>query len=313
MPARLSAVVVTVALLAGRACALAPDEVLVVANAANADSVALAKFYAARRAIDAQNVVLVKTTMGDDVSRAKYDAEIRDPIRRAVTDRKLKDKIRCICLMWGVPLRVGAPADSADRKAQAALRTTATRMHYRLAVVYKMLGTVGRSFPKPRTAGLKPLAALFAPSMPAPPKPLMSVKQLDEDIHRLLAARQIELEKIRDPARRAIASRQLTGMHLELRGLRGLIDHVRDSRPPEAPEVKDLQNQLAEAERRLAQVRSAVTGTDSLNEMLDLVIQTDGLLAAVAYADKLNAQAEKVSHIVKSEAAVDSELALLWR
>jgi len=313
MKTRASAVTAALVLIAARACALAPDEVLVVANATHADSTALARFYAAKRGIDARNVVLIKTTGATEVSRAKYDAEIRDPIRRAIIDRKLKDKIRCLCLLWGVPVRVKAPEDSADRKAQAAVRIAATRMHYRLAVDYKMLGTVGRTFPKPRTTGLKPAAALFAASMPAPTKPLMSVKKLAEDIHRLLALKQIDLEKTRDPARRAIASRQLMAMQLELRGLHGLIDHIRDSRPAAAPEVKDLRKQLADAERRLAEIRSARSGTASLKEMLDLMAQTDGLLAAAAYAEKLTARVKKIAHIVKSEAAVDSELALLWR
>jgi len=307
------AVAAALLLLAAPAGALGPDEVLVVGNAADAESAALAKFYAARRGIDARNVVLIRTTRATKISRAKYDAEIRDPIRRAITDRKLKDKIRCLCLLRGVPLRVDAPKDPADGTDQAAVRTVTTRMHYRLAIDYKMLGTVGRSFPRPRTAGLTPVAALFVASMPAPPKPLMSVKKLRDDLHRLLALKQVELEKIGDPARRAIASRQLTAMHLELRGLRGLLDHIRDARPAGAPRADDLRKRLAQADRRLARLRSAKVTVDGLKEVLDLIAQTDGLLTAIAYAQKLQTQSKKVSHVVKSEAAVDSELALLWR
>ena len=302
-----------VALVSAPVWALTPKEVLVVGNAAQADSVALAKRYAAKRHIDPRRLVLVKTSTGTDVSRAKYNSEIRDPIRRAIADRKLKGTIRCLCLLWGMPLRVHGPADSADNKSQAAARTAATRMHYRLATDYKMLGTIGRAFPRARTAGLKPLAALFAPSQLAPSKPLTPVKGLRDDIHRLLAVKQIELGRMRDRARRQIILRQLMAVHLELGGLRGLIDHVRDTRPAGAPKIEDLQKQLAEGDRRLARVRSTPPKTRSLAELLDLIVQTDGVLAAVAYAEKLKVRTERVSHVVKSEASVDSELALLWQ
>jgi uncharacterized protein (TIGR03790 family) len=304
--------VLVTALAARCASALAPQEVFVVANRASADSVALARYYAAQRGIASSHVLLLATTLGATVSRADYDRQIRDPIRRALEDGRLKDKVRCICLMWGVPLRVEAPADAPHEKAWAAVGAAQQKMHYRLAIDYKLLGAVGRDFTAPRTADLKPLGALFAPRMPVPDKPLPSISQLKDDIHKLLPDRQAQIGKITDAGHRKIAARQLLALHLDLRGLGGLIEHIRDARPSEAPRTEDIQKQLDQANRRLAQMRREKVRAESLGELFDLIEQAGGLLTAITQADQLYLQMRKVNHLVKSEAAVDSELALLW-
>jgi len=293
-----------------RAQGLSAKEVLVVANAASEDSVALAKYYAAKRGIDARQVVVLRTAIGTDVTRREYDAEIRDPIRRALIERKLTDRIRCVCLMWGMPLRAGGA--SRPGGASAGAKTAVVRMHYRLAMDYKLLGTVGRSFPEPRTKGLRPVASLFAASREAPAEPLMPVAKLRTDIARLLAARQGTLAGIAGARPRAIAARQLMAMHLELRGLRGLIDHLRVTKPDGAPSIEALGKQLAQAERRLAALRSARPKATPSAELLAALEQTDGLLAAIDRAGKAAAPTGSARHAVKSESAVDSELALLW-
>lgn len=101
-----------VSLTAGPAAALSPNEVLVVGNAADPDSVALARYYAAKRGIPATNVVLIETTGPGQtlVTRAHFDGVLREAVRKALATPAGR-QVRCLSLMYGVPYRVQAPAD----------------------------------------------------------------------------------------------------------------------------------------------------------------------------------------------------------
>ena len=103
-------VVLVVATWTLEAAALGPRQVLVVANAHNRDSVALAKFYMAKRGIPKDNLVLLKTTSDFDIDRAGYVAQIRDPLRQSMLQSGLAKRIRCICVMFGVPGRITGQA-----------------------------------------------------------------------------------------------------------------------------------------------------------------------------------------------------------
>jgi uncharacterized protein (TIGR03790 family) len=293
------------------ATALTPDEVLVVANRTHPDSLALAKLYAERRAIPAQNVLHLATVTRDYASRRHYEARIRDPIRKALIDRKLTGRIKCIVLTWGVPIRVGPPKD-AQADARASLKVLARRMHFRLAVDYKLLASVGRTFPAPRTQGLEPVGKLFASPAPALPKPLPAIRVLTREIERLLREKQAAVPTIREAGRRQIAARQLMGLYLDLHGLTGLIRHVRDRRPVGAPDANDLRKQLDEANRRIEQLRKARTDAPKLLELLALMEKAVGLVAAAPYAARFAAAMGDGSPLATASASVDSELALLW-
>jgi uncharacterized protein (TIGR03790 family) len=297
---------------AGAAQALTPAQVLVVGNEASPESSELARYYAAARGIPKGNVLLIRTSLGMDVSRGDYDAQIRDPIRKALIDRKLKDSVRCICLVWGVPLRAAGPADTAEEKLRLIVRTAGTKIHYRLAVAQKLAATIGKDFPEPRTQGLSPLAALFTSPVPAPPEPLPAVAQLRDDLHKLLAAKQIEVGRIQDPAKRKIAVRQLMAIHQELGGTQGLFDHIRDTHPADAPSAQDLTAVLDGINTHLARLAGARPQAETVEEVLNLVEQGGGILTAASYIDKLQEQLKNADIVGKSEAAVDSELALLW-
>jgi uncharacterized protein (TIGR03790 family) len=300
------------AFAAGAAQALTPAQVLVVGNEASPESAELARYYAVARGIPKDNVLLIRTSLGMDVSREEYDTQIRGPIRKALIDRKLKDSIRCICLVWGVPLRAAGLKDTPEEKVRTIARAAATKMHYRLAVADKLAATIGRDFAEPRTQGLSPLAALFATPPPASPEPLPSVGHLRDELHKLLAAKEIEVGKIQDPAKRKIAVRQLMALHQELGGTQGLFDHIRDTHPADAPSAQDLTTVLDGINTRLAQLTGARPQAENIEEILNLVERGGGVLTAASYIDKLLEQLKNAEMMSKSEAAVDSELALLW-
>jgi len=293
--------------------ALSPNEVLVVANANSADSVALARLYAARRGIEQRQIVLLKTATTETVSRATFNAQIRTPIRMAMGRLKLKDKVRCICLMWGTPFRVAESESAQADKAQATVRAIHRKLQYRLAANLQLLATVGVMFPRPRTQGLTPLGDLFPSPPPKPPQPLADPKALLADIHKLLADRQVIINRITDAAKRRIAARQLMALHLELRGLQGLLDNIRDNRPPGAPDVTPLRRELADVTLQLSRRRKVRASAAEIAKLFSLIERRSGIMVAVEYADSLTTKVKKVDHVLKAEASVDSELALLWR
>jgi len=294
--------------------ALTAREVLIVANAAVPDSVAVAQLYARTRGIDANQILLLKLSGGTDISREHYDTLVLEPIRKALKDRGLESQIRCICTIYGVPYRVASPADDPDEAILKAASVQLTRMHYQLVIDYKLLGTVAREFPNPRTTGLEPLGSLFAPSMEAPKEPLPKISTVIGDTRKLLAAKQDELAKIADADHQRIAQRQLMALHLELEGPQGLVDYIRACHPENAPDTQDLEKQLRDSAQAMVDVQRQKLSPETLTAAMAAMRGTSGLMGTISYLDKLKEQISNMLVMYKSSAALDSELALLhWQ
>ena len=97
--------------------ALRPDEVVVVANSANDDSMAVAQHYMQRREIPQRNLfTLAYEEFGEleemDQNPAwwpyeTFRAKLVGPLERFLVDRELKDRALCIVMVYGTPFRVG--------------------------------------------------------------------------------------------------------------------------------------------------------------------------------------------------------------
>jgi len=313
--------VVLISAVAGSAWALDGDQVLVVANANVADSVVLAKHYAKARSIPSENVLLITTARGFGVSRKGYDDQIRFPIQRALLLRKLSGRIRCVCLMWGVPVRVAAPAARPTTAATGAAgieevyRVAAQRAHYRLAIDCKLLATIGKKFPQPRTSGLKPLGKLFAEPLPQPPKKLPGIKSLNDDIRRLLASKQVRSPHIKDPAKRRIAMRQVMAMCLEIYGLEGLVSYLNGSAAARAAAPDGLEAKLKQARDTLDGLSRDKLTIPSVKARLAAIEAVNGVTQVCSYSYsqvRTTRRKKPRSSSAGADATVDSELALLW-
>ncbi len=91
------------------ASSLAPTEVLVLVNAAVPSGVELAAHYMRQRGVPRENLLRVTCPYAETISRRNYDQEIAEPVRRALEKGEAGRRIRCLVLMYGVPLRVAAP------------------------------------------------------------------------------------------------------------------------------------------------------------------------------------------------------------
>ena len=88
---------------------------VVVFNSADASSEALARYYAAKRNIDAERVVGLRCSQAQAIRRAEYWNEIARPLReiflqkgwwRLQGDRVIETKIRFVALVRGMPLKI---------------------------------------------------------------------------------------------------------------------------------------------------------------------------------------------------------------
>ncbi|UCG31951.1 MAG: TIGR03790 family protein [Phycisphaerales bacterium] len=86
---------------------LTSDELLLIYNANSTDSKELAEYYAERRAVPRQNLIGLDLPLTEDISRVDYDEKIVWPLRRYLWDKDLAAKVRCLVTFYDVPLRVG--------------------------------------------------------------------------------------------------------------------------------------------------------------------------------------------------------------
>jgi uncharacterized protein (TIGR03790 family) len=109
--------------LGSGAWALEPGEVLVVVNPAVSSGAELASYYMKQRGIPQENVVRVSLPEGETISRRQYDEKIVPAVRKALKTLDSQRRIRCLVLMFGMPLRVAAPeAGSEDKRLIAELQ-----------------------------------------------------------------------------------------------------------------------------------------------------------------------------------------------
>ncbi|MGM0760923.1 MAG: TIGR03790 family protein, partial [Thermodesulfobacteriota bacterium] len=94
-----------------------PSQVLVVANKNAARSVGLAKYYMHKRDIPEENLLEIWVTDSERCSREEFDGQIAVPIQRFVQENKGRTQIRCLLLMYGVPMKAAGPPDTEKEKA----------------------------------------------------------------------------------------------------------------------------------------------------------------------------------------------------
>ncbi len=293
----------------GAAAALDPSEVLVVANSNSQDSAKLAKVYAKLRNIPEKNLVLVKTTTEYDISFDQYELQILKPIADAMTEQKLHEKIRCIVLMYGVPVRVGQLPPSGELgKVWKTLSVTSERTHNRLAIDYLLLLTVGRDFTNPGTDGLTPIGKLFRSPAPSPPEQLPEAAAIDKDLRETVGRKLTAISKIEDESKKVIASRQLMAVYRDAYGLEGLLELLKTNTLPGAPEIETIRGELDKTNAEIKSILEKPAGPDNIKALVKLIDTAGGGMKSYAFASR---EAHKINP-PKSDASVDSELAMMY-
>ncbi|MFP4105413.1 MAG: TIGR03790 family protein [Phycisphaerae bacterium] len=309
----------------GVALALEPAEVIVVANANSEDSMELAKLYVKGRKIPEKNLIALKTTTAYQISYEDYASQIVAPLRKELTKRGLKEKATFLCLIYGVPVRVAAPAGGGAAQATAPAGATGNfhkiamqRAHIRLQIDYKLAGTIGQRFPNVADRPLEPVTKLFDTEVTDPSKNLMKLDVLKKDLRRVLSQKQTALLMEGDKSKKAVMRRQLMGLYLNMSGKAGLLQFLQMRRESGSALAKELKEEVEKLEGRMDALRGK-TGEDIARKRLELVGEMDGALGVIHEATSHGAKSTGGSatdtsgeKLKDADAAVDSELALLW-
>jgi len=96
--------------------ALEPKEILVIANKATPKSINIAKYYMSKRKIPADNLLEIRVTDKETCSRIDYKVNVAAPVRRYLEKNGTEIHIRCLVLMYGIPLRIAPPDIKSEDK-----------------------------------------------------------------------------------------------------------------------------------------------------------------------------------------------------
>ena len=99
------------------ALALEPHELLVIANKDHDGSLDVARLYMQQRRIPSENLLIVRAGTAESCSREDYIAHIQKPVRHYFKRHpKISRGVRCIVLMYGLPLKILPSEKVADHR-----------------------------------------------------------------------------------------------------------------------------------------------------------------------------------------------------
>lgn len=303
---RLWPVLATLAVLVmGRsALALAPDEVVLIANKAVPQSVELARLYAAQRGIPDGHIIELNLPVTEDMGMERFDAAVVMPIRQYLTINAMREKTRCLVTFYGVPLRLMPRKNSAGeteelRQVQQELVKTLARLDDCVIALEREVVAHDPAF-KPQTDN-----------------DLGSIEQRGEQAMGRISLLSPNL----DPeARRALGARARTAVGI-LGGLAGLLRQEQAGESPEtvtapadSPEAvaqrdarEQLQARVAAAMKETPQLLAGRMESAARQKLRENAAAWFGLLEL---ARLLHWQIDYLEPDAIS--ALDSELPLLW-
>ena len=107
-----------------------PEQLLVIANKNNSESLRVADYYIRARNIPKANLVALDIPSDERIERKDYEQHVVTPLRKALAERKLSAKIIAALTVHGVPLHVAGPgvaSPEADNTQFALTRRSAAR------------------------------------------------------------------------------------------------------------------------------------------------------------------------------------------
>ena len=109
---------VAICFFASAGLALEPHEILVIANRNSARSVGLAEYYMKKRNIPNDNLLKLWLTDKELCSRDEYNRKVARRVRKHLLENDKQRRIRCLLVMYGMPLKVAPPEMTAAEKTQ---------------------------------------------------------------------------------------------------------------------------------------------------------------------------------------------------
>lgn len=281
---------------------LTAGQVMIIANRNNPASVKVADHYAERRDIPSSQIVTFDLPLDETMNRADYERRLLTPLRKVLEERNLHRSIRTLVTVYGVPLRVTAPALTTEEQHW---RRDAD---HRLAAAKTALEGIQRQADRlaPATEGATPPPARKDAPLLAYERHLLFLSKVDERVQ--LAAKRIETLALPAGHRVSGSFEALLRQHQGSAGLAEWRHHQA---------LKGVVPEEADATRTRALYAEAL---QLLSSALDLPLRTkrneyyrDVERLYGAYGVYVLAMMElKLLSDEYADASVDSELSLLW-
>lgn len=301
-PAHRTAWLVAVLLMPALAAALEPDEIALVVNKNVPESRALAETYAKARHIP--NGRIIETTSNpvaanspaEEITYLDFEPQIAQPVRQFLAKNQLTDKVKCLVTFWGVPLRVGprtlGPFEVAELKQiQKELGLAKWQMLQSIGALETLARQADPTFLPEKGDGLPQIARRLDAAVNALVRTLPSMPEGRQKFIQALG----NVEQLVGTDR----TRQIMGNPAVAPLL---------ARPPSPQEVERAAANVKRNEQELSQMEAHAITPQQRTAARDLAQKNLGL---TVYGYILAAQLD-LFDTTQSDAAVDSELALIW-
>jgi uncharacterized protein (TIGR03790 family) len=124
--------------LPNAARAQSAENVAVVVNDNSPDSQRIAEYYVRRRGIPATNIIRIRTSIEETISRPLYAGSIEAPVLVALSQRNLQDRVLYIVLTKGVPIRI---------EGDAGLQGSVASVDSELSLLYRRMAGIAATTP----------------------------------------------------------------------------------------------------------------------------------------------------------------------
>jgi len=275
---------------------LGPQQIALVVNRNNPDSLKLALQYAAARGIPDGRVISLDLPDAEEISFDDYERKVVPPIREFLRAHGLARNVTCLVTFYGVPFRIRDRIDTDDEKNE-------------LADLKLQLATV--------ISQIQPLVQQeeqLARSMDAGFTPLATVAN-DSDVHSLQRRYQAALASIgshfgatTSPSDHARTSGELLNLISRLGGVAETLDFTRAKDSTAIQEWQAARAEVTQAARQVQWQEERRYDPIARGNVRRIVTRFFGLLQLGQVTES------QIDYLTPglTNAALDNELALLW-
>lgn len=275
--------------------ALRADELLLVFNGNDAQSRALAEYYARVRNVPADRLCSVSAaSRQEEISRELFDQHLRRPVREYLEKHDFGKQVRCIVLFYGLPIRVGAlelgPVERRTVARYPAMIEAAVADLHELTLSLESITSQPTSRPAgPRPADIKGERVRYG-------------KALAEALQRLAPTLATESGQQ--------AYQQVVGIVRQVEGVAGLLARSRQAQqsPEQAGQLAAALKQLEQVNERITELREQPLGDAQREKAWPLIRDNYGLLGLL----EVLARDVAMARTEETVASVDSEMTLVW-
>lgn len=287
------------------ALALEPGQIVLVVNSAVPESRKLADFYAQQRQIPPGHIVELQLPTpvtafpAEDISAADYDEKVLPVIKNFLTQNALDQTVTCLVTFWGVPLRIGPrPLAEADKNEVAELKVQYNELIAHIDSQVKIA---------------EGLAAQFDPGFhPARGSDLDSLARRADASLTAVVRHMLKMEE--QPAKRSELYEQVMAIVKDLGGQPAVTDKMAQPDIWELAPTKPTSEEIQAGRQRTAELQRQVESLQNPNNSENRARLRELFKAELGSLNsaRLVLIQSRLLDNVESQAAFDSELALLW-